>query len=49
MQDPVTYLKRIIDLSMASEPNCQVCEFEIMLSLCYIGVAEGLTGVTWEG
>lgn len=49
MQDPVTYLKRIIDLSMASEPNCQVCEFGIMLDLCYIGIAERLTSVAREG
>lgn len=33
---------------MASEPNHQFCELDIMLSLCYIEVAKHLTNVIWE-
>lgn len=48
MQVLVIYLKRIIDLSMASEPIHQFGEPEIMLSLCYIEVAQHLASVLWE-
>lgn len=38
----VTYLKRLIDLSMAFEPSHQFCELEILLNVCYIEVANTL-------
>lgn len=44
----VTCLKRVIDLSMASEPNHQFYELEITLSSCCIEVAKYLTSAVWE-
>lgn len=44
----VTCLKRVIDLSMASEPKHQFYELEITISLCCIEVAKYLTSVVWE-
>lgn len=39
MRDLVTYLKRLLDLSMAFEPSHQFGELEIMLNVCCTEVA----------